>query len=93
MRRIALLFALVGCGAQTTRMRAYVYANDTARPTAALGLATAVGEGIAVAIDDCFGRTLPPGGTCTVTVRLADDQATGMLTIGDRTEPVAATEH
>jgi len=89
MRRIALLLALIGCDAEPP-MREYVYANDTARSSPTLGLAVATGDGVAVAIDDCFGRTLPPGGRCMVTVRLADDQATGTLTIGDRTAVVGA---
>lgn len=92
MRRLALLLALIGCQADTSRMRAYVYANHSAQPTPAMGLATAIGDGIAVAIDGCFGRTLPPGGTCTVTVRLDDDTSTGTLTIGDQTERVSARE-
>lgn len=86
------MLALIGCDADQSVLREYVYANETARPTMTLGLATATGDGIAVAIDDCFGRTLPPGGRCTVTVRLDDERATGTLTLGDRTELVSARE-
>ena len=60
--------------------------------TATLGLSALTGAELRIASDDCFGRSLAPGETCTVSVRFAPTVSgvqRATLAVGDATAAIA----
>jgi hypothetical protein len=83
MRALALVALVASCAMPTGgALRDFTFENGAPRPTPTLGLAAIVGTGLAVAVDECFGRSLSTGDSCKVTLRCARD-AEGTLRVGD----------